>query len=185
MGLVLLGKYVLKSNPRTSWCRCRHQASPPEPSLLPRLWLQQERIYRAPFTRRLSTVSVTAVHFTLLVAGTNHLVSDSLPVAFQVLLLTATVIDDWKGGDVPIAKAITRCERKYHKYNIASLSIVTWRQHALRSSRYQPISEEYRITQASLQLPNLAHSGRDAEIQKTQVELLFRFPSLQSSTETS
>ena len=130
MGLVLLGKYVLKSNPRTSWCRCRHQVSPPERSHSPACGSSKNVSTVLLSHGGLSTVSITAVHFTLLVAGTNHLVSDSLPVAFQVLLLTATVIDDWNGDDVPIAEAITRCEPKYHKYkrgNIASLSIASTR----------------------------------------------------------
>ena len=52
MGLVLLEKYVLQSNSKTSWSRCRHQASPPEHSLLPSLWLQQERLCHPPYTPR-------------------------------------------------------------------------------------------------------------------------------------
>ncbi len=46
-----------------------------------------------------STVSLAAVNLTLLVAGADHLVSDDIPGALEVLLFTDRVINDWHTGD--------------------------------------------------------------------------------------
>ena len=60
---------------------------------------------------RSSTVSLTAVHLTLLVAGADHLVGDNFPITFQVLLFTGGVVNDGNTGDAEFSGAPARLVR--------------------------------------------------------------------------